>query len=213
MIRIGPSLILVLSLGMSGCWFGRKKQQTQAVPPASAPITTARPKTKPMEPPPVNVPSQPVQSLPDVPEIKSAENPADTPPPKPPAKPVVRKPAKKAPPVPVAANAPTTPVPTASATAPAPATGASPVPQLGVLLTPEQKNQYEVEYARDMASAMDGLVHVLESALPPAKKESMNRIRSFMRQAEDAHPRDLATAAQLARRAAVLAQDLVQSQR
>jgi hypothetical protein len=87
------------------------------------------------------------------------------------------------------------------------------VPQLGVLLTPEQHNQYEAEYSHDMASAMDGLIHVLESSLSPAQKESMTRIRSFMRQAEEAHGRDLATAAQLARRAAVLAQDLVQSQR
>jgi hypothetical protein len=90
---------------------------------------------------------------------------------------------------------------------------AQPVPQLGVLLTSEQRNQYEAEYSRDMASAMDGLVHVLEHTLSPAQKESMARVRSFMRQAEDAHARDLATAAQLARRAAVLAQDLAQSQR
>ncbi len=208
MIRIGSSLVLALSLVLSGCWFGRKKQQTPAVPPASAPITSTRPKTKPMEPPPDTAPAKPVQSLPDLPPIKSGDSPAETPPPKPAAKPVVRKPAKKAPPVPVAANAPTAPAPAA----PAPAAGTSPVPQLGVLLTPEQRSQYEAEYARDMASAMDGLVHVLESALPPAKRESMTRIRSFMRQAEDAHGRDLATAAQLARRAAVLAQDLVQSQ-
>ncbi len=209
MIRIGPSLVLVLSLAMGGCWFGRKKQQTPAAPPPSAPITSTTPKTKPIEPPPVTVPSKPVQSLPDLPQIQSTEGPAETPPPKPPVKAVTRKAPKKPPTVPVAANTPTAP----PATTPASATGASPVPQLGVLLTPEQHNQYEAEYARDMASAMDGLVHVLESALPPAKKESMNRIRSFMRQAEEAHSRDLATAAQLARRAAVLAQDLVQSQR
>jgi hypothetical protein len=170
-------------------------------------MSTPSPKTKPIEPPAVTIPAKPVGSLPQMPEIQPANTPAETPPPKPVAKRTVRKPATKAPSAPAAATVPPNPAP------PAPAAVTPPVPQLGVLLTPEQHNQYEAEYSRDMASAMDGLIHVLETSLSPSQKESMTRIRSFMRQAEDAHGRDLATAAQLARRAAVLAQDLVQSQR
>lgn len=210
MKRIGPSLVLVLLVAMSGCWFGRKKPQTTSAPPPPAPMAAPKPKTKPakpIEPPPETTTVKPVQSLPDMPEIKPDTNPLETPPPKPPAK-AARKPVKKTTPVPVAANVPTAP----PATAPAPAAGAAPVPQLGVLLTPEQRNEYEAAYSRDMTSAMDGLTHVLEHSATAAQKESMTRIRSFMRQAEDAHGRDLATAAQLARRAAVLAQDLLQSQ-
>ena len=178
----------------------------------SAPAPKSR--TKPIESPPDTTTARPVQSLPDIPQIKPDENPLETPPPKPPAKPAAKKQPKKTQPAPALATT-AVPVQPASAppSAPAAAAATSPVPQLGVLLTPEQRNQYEADYARDMASAMDGLTHVLEHTATPAQKESMTRIRSFLRQAEDAHAKDLTTAAQLARRAAVLAQDLVQSQR
>jgi hypothetical protein len=209
MNRIGVSFVLALSLAASGCWFGRKKPQAASTPPPPAPLSTPTPKTKPIEPPPETLPAKPVQSLPEMPQVQPANTPAETPPPKPVAKRVVRKPAPKAPSATAAATVPPPP----ASPQPAAAAVTPPVPQLGVLLTPEQRNQYEAEYSRDMASAMDGLIHVLESSLSPSQKESMTRIRSFMRQAEEAHGRDLATAAQLARRAAVLAQDLVQSQR
>jgi len=211
MKRIGPSLVIVLSIAMSGCWFGRHRPKQPSTPPPPTPVTTPRPATKPVEPPPETLPAQPGGLPAEAPAITSGETPLETPPPKPPAKRTVRKPAKKTPPAPAAAVVPL--APSSPAPAPVPAVVTPPVPQLGVLLTPEQRSQYEAEYSRDMASAMDGLVHVLESSLSPAQKESMTRIRSFMRQAEDVHGRDLATAAQLARRAAVLAQDLVQSQR
>lgn len=209
MNRIGVSLVLALSLAASGCWFGRKKPQAASTPPPPVPASTPAPKTKPIEPPSVTVPAKPVGSLPQMPEVQPANTPAETPPPKPVTKRAVRKPSPKAPSATAAATVPPAP----ASPQPAAAAVTSPVPQLGVLLTPEQRNQYEAEYSRDMASAMDGLIHVLETSLSPSQKESMTRIRSFMRQAEDAHGRDLATAAQLARRAAVLAQDLVQSQR
>jgi len=211
MTRIGPLLVLVLSLAMSGCWFGHKKPKTSSVPPTPAPLSTPSPKTKPIEPPSVTLPAKPVGSLPQMPEVQPGNAPAETPPPKSVTKPAARKPSKKASSAPAAATAP--PTPASPAQAPAPNAVTPPVPQLAVLLTPEQHNQYEAEYSHDMASAMDGLIHVLESSLSPSQKESMARIRSFMHQAEEAHGRDLATAAQLARRAAVLAQDLVQSQR
>ena len=208
MNRIGPTLVLVLSIAMSGCWFGRKKPQAPSVPPAPAPVSTPAPVSKPVETPPETPAAKPAEAPVETPAVKP-ETPLETPPTKPVAKPVARKPVKKTPPAPVAATVPAAP----AAPAPAPAVVTPPVPQLGVLLTPEQRNRYETEYSRDMASAMDGLIHVLEYSSSPAQRESMARIRSFMRQAEDAHGRDLATAAQLARRAAVLAQDLVQSQR
>ena len=212
MNRIGPSLVLILALAMSGCWFRHKKPKTSSVPPPPAPLSTQTPKTKPIEPPSVTLPAKPVGSLPDMPQLQPATTQAETPPPKPAAKRAVRKPAAKAPTDPAAATVPSSATSSAPPPAAAPAAATPPVPQLGVLLTPEQHNQYEAEYARDMASAMDGLIHVLETSLSPAQKESMTRVRSFMRQAEEAHGRDLATAAQLARRAAVLAQDVVQSQ-
>jgi|GEM_PF-1434518 len=203
MNRAGLTLLLVLSVATSGCWFGRRKAPKVPVPVTPAPKAAPGPSSKPIEPPPELPPSNSVPTPAETPVTPSGQTPAEAPPPKPVRKPAARKPARK-----------TAPVPVPAVTAP-PATSApaAQVPQLGVLLTAEQRNQYEAEYSRDMASAMDGLVHILESALSPAQKESMNRVRSFMRQAEDAHARDLAAAAQLARRAAVLAQDLAQSQR
>lgn len=204
MNRFGLSLVLVLALATSAC-FGVRKPKKPALPPMPAPQASPTSKAKPIEPPRVTIPIKPVETLPEMPQVGQTELPSDTPPPKSDVKPVTRKPAKKTPPVQATATAP--------ASAPITVSAVQPVPQLSVLLTAEQRNQYENDYARDMASAMDGLVHVLEHSLTAPEKESMTRIRSFMSQAEEVHNRDLATAAQLARRAAVLAQDLVQSRR
>ena len=211
MNRIGPTLIIVLSVAMNGCWFGLRKSHKQSVPPPPVPVTKPAPVSKPVQIPKQKPTTKTIEPPAETQITKPAGMPSETqletPPPQPPAKPAARKPAKKTP------SAPVQPTVTPAATSPAAATVTQPVPQLGVLLTTEQRNQYETEYSRDMNSAMDGLIHVLEHSLSPSQKESMNRVRSFMRQAEDAHGRDLATAAQLARRAAVLAQDLAESQR
>jgi len=96
MTRIGPLLVLVLSLAMSGCWFGHKKPKTSSVPPTPAPLSTPSPKTKPIEPPSVTLPAKPVGSLPQMPEVQPGNAPAETPPPKSVTKPAARKPSKKA---------------------------------------------------------------------------------------------------------------------
>lgn len=207
MKRFGLSLVLVSTLVTSGCWFGAKKAKKPSPPPMPAPKATPSSKTKPIELPRVTIPAKPVETLPEMPQVGQTELPSDTPPPKSDIKPAARKPAKKAQALPGTAVAPT------GSSSPGAAAPPPPVPQLTVLLTAEQHNQYESDYNRDMTSAMEGLVHVLEHSLTAQQKESMTRIRSFMRQAEEVHGRDLATAAQLARRAAVLAQDLVQSRR
>lgn len=205
MNRIGLSLLLLSSLAMSGCWFGIGRKKPKAPPAPRPPIVSPTPDTKredkpvpPIETPPELKP----QGIPSAaPPVLTEEKPAS----KPPAKKSHRRSPAPAPPAATPAAPPSTP----AATAPAP----QPVPQLGVLLTAEQRNQYENEYGRDLALAQDGLVRASRFSLSGAQKENVSRIHSFMRQAEELHTRDLATAAQLARRAAVLAQDLAESLR
>lgn len=199
MNRIGLSLLLLLSFSLGGCWFGMGRKKPKAPqtprPPIVAPTPAPKKETGPVTP--IETP----------PELKPQGIPSAAPPvlteEKPASKPPARKSRRK-----VAVPTP----PTAPPAAPA-ATAPQPVPQLGVLLTAEQRNQYENEYAHDLARAQDGLVRTAGYSLSGAQKESVSRIRSFMRQAEELHARDLATAAQLARRAAVLSQDLAESLR
>jgi hypothetical protein len=208
MKRIGLSLLLLLTLGVNGCWFHLKKPKPAVIPPppvvAPKPTPEIKPEIKP-EIPPETKPEFRPEVPPEFPPVEVAPAPPEQ---KPAAKPATKRtPRKAAQPVVVAAPAAPPAAPPVAAPAPAP------VPQLGVLLTPEQRSQYEADYTRDLARAQDGLARSAEHSLSPAQKESVSRIRSFMRQAEELHGRDLATAAQLALRAAVLAQDLAESLR
>lgn len=200
MNRIGLSLLLLLTLSMGGCWFGgRKKPKAPQTPrpPIVAPTPDTKRENKPV--PPIETP----------PELKPQGIPSAAPPVLTEEKPASKPPAKKSHRRSTVPTPPAAPPSTPTATVPAP----QPVPQLGVLLTTEQRNQYENEYVRDLALAQDGLVRAAHYSLSGAQKENVSRVRSFMRQAEELHARDLATAAQLARRAAVLSQDLAQSLR
>jgi len=210
MKRIGLTLLLLLTLGVNGCWIGLKRHKPQAVPPAPTVAPTPIPETKPETKPEAKPEIKPEV----IPETKVETEPIQAPPEPPEQPPVVKPPAKKtprkpaAPVVPPAAVAPSTAPGTTTAT-PAPQS----VPQLSVLLTAEQRNQYETDYAKNLELAQDGLVKTAAYSLTAAQKESVSRIRSFMHQAEDLKGRDIATAAQLARRAAVLSQDLAESMR
>jgi hypothetical protein len=55
------------------------------------------------------------------------------------------------------------------------------------------------------------LVLAAEYKLTPGQSESVGRIQSFLRLAENVHDRDPATAAQLAHRAGLLAEDLLKT--
>ena len=204
MKRIALSLCLLLTLGLSGCWFGLKRHKSPSIPPPPtiAPIPT--PEIKPESKPLTKPETQPETKPETQPETEPIQVPPEPPEQTPPTKPAPKKPRKAAQPV-----IPTPPAAAPATSAPAPQS----VPQLSVLLTPEQRNQYEADYASNLASAQEGLVRTAGYSLSAAQKESVSRIRSFMYQAEDLHGRDLATAAQLARRAAVLSQDLAQSLR
>ncbi|MGO9242148.1 MAG: hypothetical protein ACLQBJ_15205 [Bryobacteraceae bacterium] len=181
MKRGGMAVLVMLALASGGCWF-RKNKRPLPVPPPPAP------QAQPASPPaPAPVP----QKLP-------AQPPA--PEPAPPEQPVAKPTRKK--------RAPKPPQPEPETTPPA---AAAPAPRLGVLITPEQRKRYEEDYAASLARAQHGLVLAAEYKLTPAQSETADRIRSFMKLAENVHDRDPATAAQLALRARLLAEDLLKT--
>jgi hypothetical protein len=83
------------------------------------------------------------------------------------------------------------------------------VPQLGEILTGAQRRQVETELADHLARARDVLTRATRATLNSGQVETRERIRIFIQQAESARDRDPATALQLARRADLLAQDLL----
>jgi hypothetical protein len=117
--------------------------------------------------------------------------PKDVPRPKPPAK-------KRAP-----------PAPQPSPPAEQPPAQPSPPPQLGEILSDGQRRQYEAEYAQSLTRARSALQQSSGKSLSRAQMETVERIKTFIQQAEESKGKDLATALQLVRRADVLGQDLL----
>ena len=190
-------LTIVLSLELSGCWFGRKNTTAIPPPPAPQPKKLAPPEVKPQPQPPEQKPL-PTPPQPETQEPAQITLPAaKTSPPRPPAK-------RRA--------SPAAPLPTAPPSAPpaeqAPAQP-SPPPQLGEILSNVQRRQYEAEYAQSLSRARSALQQASGKSLSAAQRETVARIATFLQQAEESKGKDLATALQLVRRADVLGQDLV----
>ncbi len=83
-----------------------------------------------------------------------------------------------------------------------------PTPSLGAILTADQRKQLDAEYQADLRQTNKVLNSIRNRALTPSQADSVSRARAFITQAAQYHDRDLATAAELARRARVLTQDL-----
>ena len=180
--------VALLSLGTSGCWLGGPKP-TIKVPPVPLPKA-------PVAPPPAPIP----------PPAKPAETtapPATTP--EPTKKPTPRRPrpAPKTPPV----QQPT-PEPPAVLATPPPAAPV-PAPRLGEMLSPAQTRQAEADFQVSLQRAQTALSRASGRNLTPAQRDTLERIRVFISQAQGEKQRDLATALQLARRADLLGQDLL----
>lgn len=133
-----------------------------------------------------------------------APTPAPTPTPTPPSS------APRTPPTPKPKPSPT-PAP-APAAAPTPAPAPKP-PSFGEILTPRQQAEANRAYEASAKAARQALARTSGRALTRDQLDTVNRIRSFLKQAEEARATDPATAAQLARRAEILANDLAVSLR
>jgi len=181
------------------------KRRAPKTPPPPAPQQTfeppppIRPAPVPMEEPVPVDKGQPPAALPQPPVPSAMEQ--LPPPPKPPRQ--RRASPRPAPPKPEEALAP-----------PAPA-GTAPAPdiRLGEVLPGGVAAQYERQLAADAAAAREVLAQARGRRLSREQNDLAGRIRNFLEQAERIRQRDLASAAALARRAALLAGELARTLR
>lgn len=201
--RVGVlALVLLATLTSGSCRiFRRSAKQPPAAPAPKPAATMPAPK-----PPPAAEPSKEAEVVPP-PELPpgqpqlTQQPPIEMPKPRPPFEP--RRRARAAPrPAPEPAEA--------AAEPPKPAAPA-PGPQLQQILTPDQ--QRECIEAIDQSLAQAHRTLAIFSSRRPTRDQatSLARIRTFIRQAEEARRTDLLTARALAERAGVLAQDLLKS--
>jgi hypothetical protein len=182
------SLILALSLGSSACWFQKPKIHRVFVPPPPKPrpaIVTEVPELPPG-------PDIEANYEPELPGDLFATMPGAGPPP-----PAPRPPAP--PPARVVAAPPPVPVPDAP----------PPPPRLGQIFTAEQLREYNRNLDESLERVKKVLTAVAGKSLNPDLAEIIGRIQTFQKQAEQARELDLVTAVNLARRADLLAQDLI----
>ena len=184
--RLFP-LLLVLSLGSTSCWF-RKPPRAFVPPPA--------------QPKPVIVAVPP--EVPAAPEI-DAEATATLPPDLPSTMPSAPPPPPAAPPRrPATAAAPRTTPP------PAPQPETPPLPKLGQIFTAAQLREYNQALDQSLERVRRALTIAAGKNLNANQSQIVNRIRTFQKQAEQAREQDLVTAVSLARRADLLAKDLIE---
>ena len=141
------------------------------------------------------------QSAPKVPVPVPAPQPADIQPPpadipSPPAPP--QTPKNTPPPKPAARTV----------TPPAPSV---PPPQIQEIISAEQRRQYETEFSESVSRADAALKRVSATTRDASQRNTADRIRTFLAQANSARGNDISTALQLARRADLLAQELLKS--
>ena len=82
-------------------------------------------------------------------------------------------------------------------------------PRLGQIFTAEQVREYNRSLDENLDRVKKALNNLAGKKLNPEQTEVVNRIRTFQVQAEQAREQDLVTAVSLARRADLLAQDLL----
>ena len=103
---------------------------------------------------------------------------------------------------------PVTPPPTPAPKVESPKEVSAPPPQLGQIFTAAQRNQYTSALDQSLERVRQVLLRAAGRSLTPEQRTTVERIRTFQQQAQDARNRDLVAAVNLARRADLLAQDL-----
>jgi len=96
------------------------------------------------------------------------------------------------------------PVPPAVENPPAPA------PKLAQILTPDESRRNNLELDQSMDRVRRALAMVGNRNLSPELKDVVERVRTYLSQAEQTREQDLVTAVNLARRADLLAKDLLE---
>ena len=195
--------LLLAILTLASC--GNKQVAASSPPPAPR---VSQPPRQQLPPGPVSEP-QTVTALPS-PQPVPPEAVPDTPGPLvPPPAPEISPQSEPSPRRPVAS------APPAVSESPAqPETPAAPVPQLGQMLSADQRRQYNQLIDQAIRRAQERLGVVLNSSNSRPNEEQLatiKRIRAFIRQADDARLQDLTIAKNLADRAVLLAEDLAKN--
>ncbi len=201
--------LLALALASAGCWpFASSRSAEVPVPHAPAPAPKP-PENRPAKAPaaeengaaelpaPPNVEPE-VQPAPQVPALGTADSEVP-PPPKPSRAP--RRPA-----------APASP-PEAEAPPAEPAEPPDNLPRLTQFLSEQERWEYNREIDTLLGQIHQTMDALGQRPLSQEQMEVLDRVRTFVRQASEARKVDLVTARSLARRAMLLAQDLVKSTR
>jgi hypothetical protein len=194
-------LVSIVVLGLSGCFSTVGKRKLVLPPPAPV-VEKPLPEPQFEDPPDIEtavleIPA-PLVTLPARPPIEIATQ--ETLPPKPP----VRSPKP-------AATTPVTPEVEQPTLPPTPPTPVPTTPQLGEILTDDQRQQYEADFKIFVMRAQAVLSRASGRRLTARQKEDAQRIRTFLHQAEESKVKDLVTAVQLAKRADLLGTDLLKS--
>jgi len=182
------------SLGLDGCFTAKR----QLVLPPLAPVV-AKPFPQPefedppeIAGPPSEIPMEAI-TLDPLPEMET-----------PPPKPVTRR----RPTAPPATPIPTTPVTPEVEPPPVPVPT---TPQLSEILTEDRRKQIEADLLASVARANEAVKRAAGRRLNERQQEYLQRIKTFLEQAEKSKANDLAAALQLARRADLLGEDLQKS--
>ena len=110
-------------------------------------------------------------------------------------------------PPPRPARAPVASVPKPPVTPPE--TTPAPALKLSQILTPEESRRNTQELEQYKESVKKNLTRVAGRSLTPEQKDIVERVQTYLTQAEQAREEDLVTAVNLARRADLLAKDLL----
>ncbi|MGE5489190.1 MAG: hypothetical protein ACM3ZB_15350 [bacterium] len=189
MKRVLLLAVILMAAFAPGC---RVLRRSSAQPPPPPP--------RPLQMPVVVTPAP--EPLPDPPQLAAIE--PDLPGLQPPEEQEFPGP----PPRPRRVRQPQPPVEEASTPEPAPA---SPAPELAQILTPEQESSYNSAIDRNLERAQRTSRLLRNRKLNREQAVYLERINSFIQQAGEARRTDLVRAANLAERAAVLADDLLRT--
>jgi hypothetical protein len=197
-------LLSILALGLTGCFSTVGKRKLVLPPPAPV-VEKPLPEPQIEEPPDIETVAiqlpAPLVSLQANPPIETATQ--ETSPQRPATRP--RRSVTTTPAGPTEAETP--PVTTITPPPPVPPT----TPQLGEILTDDRRRQYEIEFADSMNRAKDVVARANGRRLNLRQREAVQRIKTFLMQAEESKVKDLVTACSLAHRADLLGQDLLKT--
>lgn len=208
MIRARVRLLAALALLLAAEWGCHRKPKTPAQPPAPAAAPLEMPPPPKVEPHPIEEPPLPPPPMPAPPEQEPSvitPNVIKLPPP---PKPARKRPVRPAAAKPKPEEAKPAEEPAEPAAQPAPP---SPAPVLEEVLPGDESRRLRQNLAAYQAAARNALAAIKGRRLSREQNETAARIQAFLRQSEEAEGRDIAAAAELARRAALLAEDLRKS--